>query len=291
MRESVAQYCIRYGRSDLLPQWDPEKNGSLTPDTVTSGSHKPIWWRCSQGHEWRTTVKSRVEGSGCPVCGNRKVISGVNDLATTAPELAKQWHPQKNGALTPERVSGGSRRKVWWRCDRGHEWQAEIQSRSSGRGCPVCSGKTVISGENDLQSCEPELASQWDPEKNGTLRPDQISIYSNKKVWWICGKGHSWQSGVSSRTFNRTGCPYCANRRVLAGFNDLKTVEPLVAAQWHPTRNAPLEPHMVLPGSTKRVWWRCTDGHEWRAVIYSRTGSQKCGCPECAGKAPRMYKK
>ncbi|MBE6922003.1 MAG: hypothetical protein E7465_02315 [Ruminococcaceae bacterium] len=272
---------------ELAEQWHPGKNGELTPDQVLPGSHRRVWWRCAQGHEWRATVKSRVEGAGCPICSNRVVIPGVNDLTTMAPELAKQWHPEKNGLLTPEQVSSGSRRKVWWQCSRGHEWQAEIQSRAAGRGCPACMGKSVVAGENDLQTHEPALARQWDTEKNGSLRPDQVSIYSNKKVWWLCERGHSWQSSVSVRTFQRAGCPYCANRKVLPGFNDLKTVEPLVAAQWHPTLNDQLEPSMVLPGSTKRVWWRCTDGHEWRAVIYSRTGAQKCGCPVCAGRTAR----
>lgn len=358
MRESLVQYCMRYGREDLLSQWHPEKNGELTMDSLSYGSHKSVWWRCSHGHEWqsppyarmghgagcpycagkrlsperalqalypdialqwhsdkngsclpsqiqpgshkliwwqcdrghtwRATVKSRVEGNGCPVCGNRVVISGVNDLETTAPELAKQWHPEKNGALTPSQVSGGSQRKVWWRCERGHEWQAKVYSRVSGAGCPVCTGRVIVPGENDLESYDPELARQWCREKNGALTPDRVSIYSNKNVWWQCELGHQWQSRIASRTFSNHGCPYCGNRKLLAGFNDLKTVEPLVAAQWHPDKNGSLEPTMVMAGSAKRVWWKCIDGHEWKAVIYSRTGAQRCGCPVCAGRAPKI---
>ena len=88
--------------------------------------------------------------SGCPVCANRMVLAGVNDLATINPELARQWHPTKNGDLTPRDVLAGSRRKVWWICDQGHEWQADVSSRNHGTGCPVCAGKKVISGENDF---------------------------------------------------------------------------------------------------------------------------------------------
>jgi Zn finger protein HypA/HybF involved in hydrogenase expression len=218
------------------------------------------------------------------------VIPGKNDLETVSPLLAAQWHPNKNGPLSPGEVTSGSKRKVWWRCVRGHEWQASIKSRTQGAGCPVCAGKVVISGENDLESYSPELAEQWDREKNGALSPAQVSVFSNRRVWWKCSKGHEWQAKISDRVTKRSDCPYCTNRKVLAGFNDLKTVEPLVAAQWHPEKNDPLEPSMVLPGSTKRVWWRCTDCHEWKAVIYSRTGAQKCGCPVCAGKQPRIYK-
>ena len=271
----------------LALQWHPVRNGPLRPEDCLPGSHRSVWWRCDRGHEWKAQVKARIEGSGCPICSNRVVIPGENDLGTVAPLLAKQWHPTKNGPLGPEQVSGGSVRRVWWRCERGHEWQAAIQSRVAGHGCPVCTGKTVVPGENDLQSYDPELAKQWHPEKNGPLTPDRIAVASNRKVWWVCDRGHAWQCAVSVRTAKRTGCPYCSNRKVLSGFNDLKTVQPLVAAQWHPTKNAPLEPDMVLPGSTKRVWWRCTDGHEWKAVIYSRTGAKKCGCPVCAGKTAK----
>lgn len=269
---------------DIADQWHPDKNGSLRPEDCLPGSHRSVWWRCAHGHEWRALVKSRVEGSGCPNCANRVVVPGENDLASMAPPLAKQWHPEKNGQLTPDQISPGSVRRVWWRCERGHEWQAEVYSRAAGHGCPVCTGQKVLPGENDLKSYDPELAGQWHPQKNGTLTPSAVSVTSNRKVWWLCERGHEWQSAVSVRTGKRSGCPYCANRKVLAGFNDLKTVQPLVAAQWHPTKNGSLEPYMVLPGSSKRVWWRCTDGHEWRAVIYSRTGARKCGCPECGGK-------
>jgi hypothetical protein len=274
----------------LADQWHPRKNGPLNPKDVLPGSHRSVWWKCSEGHEWRAEINSRVEGNGCPICAGRVVIPGKNDLETVFPLLAAQWHPNKNGPLSPGEVTSGSKRKVWWRCVRGHEWQASIKSRTQGAGCPVCAGKVVISGENDLESYSPELAEQWDREKNGALSPAQVSVFSNRRVWWKCSRGHEWQVKISDRVTKRSDCPYCTNRKVLAGFNDLKTVEPLVAAQWHPEKNAPLEPSMVLPGSRKRVWWLCSDGHEWKAVIYSRTGARKCGCPICAGKQPRIYK-
>lgn len=274
---------------DIAGQWHSAKNAQLKPQNYLPGSHVSVWWQCDSGHEWRATIKSRVEGNGCPVCSNRIAVAGVNDLVTVYPDIAKQWHPTKNGVLKPTEVVAKSERKVWWCCEKKHEWQAQVSSRISGRGCPVCAGKIIIPGENDLVSFDPELAKQWCCEKNGSLTPQQVSAYSNKKVWWHCNLGHEWQTTVSSRTFSKSGCPYCSNRKVLAGFNDLATVEPKVAAQWHPTRNAPLEPTMVMRGSTKRVWWKCPLGHEWKAVIYSRAGVQKCGCPVCAGKKPEYY--
>ena len=89
---------------------------------------------------------------------------------------------------------------------------------------------------------------------------------------------------IGLRTQRGNGCPYCAGRKVLPGFNDLASVETKVAAQWHPTLNGALTPDMVTAGSSRKVWWQCPDGHVWKAVISSRTGKLKCGCPVCAGR-------
>lgn len=269
---------------DIGAQWHPEKNAPMTPDRYLPGSHKAAWWQCGQGHTWKASIKSRTEGRGCPVCAGRVIVIGENDLAACFPDLAEQWHPTKNGALKPTQVNPGSDRRIWWQCPRGHEWLAPVSSRTAGKGCPVCGGRTVLPGENDLQSYDPMLARQWCRERNGTLTPEQVSPGSKKAVWWRCDLGHEWKSVIASRTFNKSGCPYCSGRKVLPGFNDLATVEPRVAAQWHPDRNAPLEPTMVTIGSTKKVWWKCQFGHEWKTVVYSRAGVQKCGCPVCAGK-------
>lgn len=245
-----------------------------------------VWWKCEKGHSWRVSVRSRVSGSGCPVCAGRQLLAGENDLVSQFPELALEWDRQKNGALTPESAIPGSSRRVWWRCEAGHSWFASISSRAyRNSGCPICAGKQVLQGFNDLASKNPAIAMQWDAKKNGTLTPQDVTIGSNRIVWWRCAKGHSFQAAVATRTMQASNCPYCTNRKVLAGFNDLATVEPRIAAEWHPTLNGTLTPEMVTPGSTKRVWWECAYGHVWKAAIYSRTGKKKCGCPVCAGKA------
>ena len=284
-----ADFASVYPR--IAAQWHPHKNGASRPDGFLPGSHKSVWWRCDRGHEWKAMIKTRVEGKGCPVCNNRNVIPGENDLCTVAPTLVLEWHPDKNGGLMPSEVSAGSSRKVWWRCQRGHEWQSQIQSRYAGKGCPVCAGRVVIPGENDLKTHAPEIAAQWHTVKNDGVKPDEVALHSNKAVWWRCDRGHEWKATVYSRTFSRSDCPYCAGRKVLPGFNDLATVAPKVAAQWHPTLNKPLEPSMVMPGCSKKVWWKCADGHVWKAVIYSRTGKQLCGCPVCAGRTGGRHRR
>lgn len=201
-------------------------------------------------------------------------------------ELLRQWDPAKNPALTPELVAAGSHRKVWWRCEKGHEWQATVASRAAGCGCPVCAGRRVLPGENDLASRYPEVAAQWHPEKNGDLTPRDVTPRANRRVWWRCEQGHDYQSVVAFRTLRGSGCPYCAGKKVLPGFNDLASREPLLARQWDPEKNGGLTPEMVTAGSHRKVWWRCPEGHRWKAVICSRAGPQKCGCPVCAGRKP-----
>ena len=269
----------------LLAQWDRERNGDLTPDDVTYGSRRKVWWRCEKGHSWQAQIKSRtLLGAGCPICSNRAVASGVNDLATLRPDLAAQWDPERNLPLTPERIAPGSHKRVWWRCEKGHAWQAMPAARSAGESCPVCAGKVVVPGENDLATLYPEIAAQWDGEKNGRLTAKEVSPYSNRKAWWRCREGHSWQAAIAARTKRKTGCPYCTGRKVLAGYNDLATVEPFVAMQWHPALNGDLTPEQVTGGSRRYVWWQCSLGHVWKARVHSRTGNQRCGCPVCAGR-------
>lgn len=288
MQESLYEYCVRTGKLALLEQWHPEKNSDCTSEKLSYGSQTKVWWVCEKGHEWQAMVKSRVMGSGCPVCAGRVILPGVNDLAATHPEVAGQWHPILNGELRPQDVMPGTRKKVWWRCEKGHEWQAAVGSRVQGAGCPVCAGKAIVAGENDLASRFPEVAAQWSGEKNGSLRPQDVTPYSNRRVWWRCEQGHEYRAPVSHRTMRGDGCPYCAGRLVLPGFNDLATLEPEIAAQWHPSLNGAVTPEMVTVGAHRKVWWQCEEGHAWKAVIYSRTGTMKCGCPVCAGvvKAP-----
>ena len=279
------EHTLAIDYPDIAKQWHPVKNHGLLPDQVLPGTHRKVWWICENGHEWDASIRSRVKGTGCPYCTNRKIIVGENDLQTTHPELAAEWHPSKNGVLTPQQVVSGTIRKVWWRCGQGHEWKASINSRAcASADCPYCKGKRVIVGENDLQTSHPEIAAQWHPTLNGSMTPQSVSSFSNRKAWWICDKGHEYQSQISSRTTRQCGCPYCSGRKVLAGFNDLQTLEPKVAAQWHPSLNGSLTPEMVTTGSHTKVWWQCSEGHVWKAVVHSRARSQKTGCPVCAGK-------
>ena len=192
---------------ELASEWHPKKNGKLTPLSVNAGSEYKVWWLGECRHEWKASIANRVKGKGCPYCSGKKVLPGFNDLATTDPMIAKQWHPTKNGNLKPEDVTKNSNKKVWWKCSKDHEWEAVINSRKIN-GCPYCSGQKVLPGFNDLATVSPEVAKEWDYRKNGDLKPAMFTGGSNQKVWWICDKGHEWQSKIRTRTKGR-GCPKC----------------------------------------------------------------------------------
>ena len=202
-------------------------------------------------------------------------------------DILRRWDPDNE--LTPEDISYGSPKKVKWICEKKHRWEASPNkmTRRTSSGCPYCAGQKVLVGFNDLQFVFPEIAKEWNYEKNGELNPDQIVAHSNRKVWWLCPRGHEYEAAVSWRTsINRKrNCPYCANKKVLKGFNDLATVCPDVASEWHPSKNGKLRPDEVLSSSTKKCWWLCPKGHTYQASLNNRVhaGKQNTGCPICSG--------
>ena len=291
IRRTFRAFCAEQGKTALLAQWDIERNLPLTPDDVTFGSHEKVRWTCPSGHSWQAMVYTRSEGAGCPYCTGRKASPEQNSLAKQFPALAAEWDDEKNAPLTPQDVTTGSHKLIWWRCPKGHSWRAAVFSRTVlGTGCPVCTGRQALAGENDLATLYPDIAAQWDEKKNGALHPSNVTAGSNRRVWWRCEKGHSYRAVIAQRVQRGDGCPYFANRKVLPGFNDLATVQPLVAKQWHESLNGALTPEMVTAGSHKKAWWQCSYGHVWKAAIYSRVGVQQCGCPVCAGKTKRKTK-
>lgn len=394
----------------LMSEWNWDKNGELIPTMIMLYSNKKIWWICEKGHEWQAKVEDRTNGSGCPYCANKKVLKGYNDLNTINPSLAKEWNYSKNNDKRPEQYTASSRQKVWWICEKGHEWQATICDRNNGHGCPICSSERNTSfqefaiiyylekyniktrhsynehgyeldiyiptkniaveydgyfwhkdkidkdleknkkckrdnillyrireglpslNDTSLDFCvqksqkdldkrieevltrivgdavdvdlqrdfiaiedlrehiekndsllhqNPRLAKEWNYEKNGNLKPEHVTINSDKKVWWICEKGHEWQAVVKNRNHG-SSCPYCSKNRILKGYNDLQTINPKLTKEWNYEKNGYIKPFDVMPNSNKKVWWICEKGHEWQALISSR--NRGSGCPYCAGK-------
>ena len=201
----------------LVKEWHPTKNGELTPNDYTHGSKKKVWWLCSKGHSFESMPNSRTsKKTGCSICSGR-VASEDNNLLFHFPEIAKEWHPTENGDLKPEDFTHGSEKKVWWLCPKRHSYKSVIFSRTrefhgeKGSGCPFCSG-VKVGEDNNLLFLFPEIAKEWHPTKNKELTPKQFTRGSEKKVWWLCPKNHSYKSNINSRTIRNSGCPSCSKQ-------------------------------------------------------------------------------
>jgi hypothetical protein len=237
-------------------RWDPK--------TVGYGSTAKKMWKCDNEHLYESSPNARTSNqSGCPYCTNRKVLSGFNDLKTTNPDLSSEadgWDPTK--------YSAGMANVMSWCCQLGHKWKAAIYSRAGGqRGCPVCSNQIVLAGFNDLKTTNPELADEaigWDPRT--------VISGSNKNFRWKCSLGHIFEATISNRKSGKgSQCPFCTNRKVLVGFNDLATIAPEVLEYvdgW--------DPKSFTAHSDSKKSWKCEYGHRWTAQIKSLTLGTRC---------------
>lgn len=217
------------------------------------------------------------------------VLKLDNSLEKCFPNIASEWNYEKNGKLLPSQISKGSRRIVWWKGKCGHEWEMSVDDRTHKRkkngksyGCPICSGKRIVDGVNSLSTLYPNISREWNYEKNDNLNPNLVTPFSSRKVWWKCEFGHEWEAVIQSRTKSNTKCPYCSNKKLLIGFNDLKTKCPEISQDWDSTKNN-CEPYNVIFRSSKRAYWKChLCGHEWNTYICSRTKTNT-KCPNCKG--------
>lgn len=267
----------------LIKEWDYEKN-ILNPSKITLGSGQKIWWICDKGHRYSAVVYSRIHNnSGCPYCAGQKVLEGYNDLATTHPELVKEWDYEKNKIL-PNSISKGSGLKVWWICSKNHSYEAEIKNRVHGTKCPYCNNQKVLEGFNDLYTwCKKNnkdyLINEFDSKKN-KFSMKEISSKSGKEVWWICPNGHSYSASVSHRTNMNTGCGICSHKVFRTHENDLITTNPEIAEEWDYAKNK-ITPDKVMAGSNnKKYWFICKKGHSYSASLLNRKKGRNC--PICS---------
>lgn len=229
----VARQPLSEYRPDLFLQIHPTKNEGLNLARVGTGTRERIWWLCSESsadfaHEYRVAPANRVHPSeGCPYCNGLRPIPGISDFATLAKEAVPGFEPLSEfspnqplmkdpdtGEEVPtdaRLVSPRSNLTANWICPEcDYQYSATFNDRFVGRGCPACAGKRVHLGVNDLAYLEPDLVAEWHPVKNGSLTPQDFVLYSNKRVWWKCGKNHEWEAVIVSRTRMGTGCPNCA---------------------------------------------------------------------------------
>lgn len=264
----------------LQQEWDKEKNGKFKLTEKQLGSHKKAWWICNKGHNYESAIRNRANGTQCPYCLGRIAITGENDLTTTHPELIEEWDYEKN-TVDPKTIKAGSNTKVWWKCSKNHEWHISPNNRTSQNSqCPYCSNRKVLKNYNDAETIYPQFQQEYDNEKN-IHNYDEILLNSKKKFWWICELGHSYESAGEKKVLGQ-GCPYCANRKVLLGFNDLVSQYPNLIEEWDYEKNSK-NPEEFVPGSHTKVWWKCIKNHSWiTQVAFRATHVRKSGCPDCS---------
>ena len=258
---------------DLAKQWHPTKN-PMTAFDFTPGSNKKVWWLCNSGHESQTPIYSRIKHR-CPYCAGKKAVKETS-FGSLHPDLARYWDSETNGTLTPFDLLPHSSKKCGFICEMGHLFQSTLSNIVLGKWCPYCSNKKVGFG-NSLQDTNPQLLKEWSFSKN-SLKPNELTGGSYKKVWWQCNNGHEWMAAVSSRKSGAT-CPYCANRLVGYG-NSLKDLFPDIAKQVD-YEKSPIDPTLIYARSDDRLWWKCKRGHSWKAQIKSRT-VDGTGCRYCS---------
>lgn len=278
MKLSLHDWCISKKREDLLEEWDYYKNIN-TPNNVSYASNKKAYWKCKEGHQWEAMIANRsIRDRGCPYCSHRKPIVGKTDLGTMYPVLSLEWNHKRNKGLVPSDYLPYSNTKVWWICSEGHEWQSTIYNRTiAGRGCPYCSNQKILAGYNDLETLCPSIAKEWDFDKN-KKKPSDYGKNSTYKAWWICPNGHSYEASIHNRINGKTACPYCANQKILKGFNDFQTTNPDLLKDWDYTNNE-LKPDEVFANSHTKVWWICKNKHHYQASLADHT--KGIGCPFC----------
>jgi len=195
------------------------------------------------------------------------------------PTLAAEWHPTKNGDLTPENVNSSSREKGWWQCSKGHEWLQRIEFRTLRHNtCAICKINAI-----SLAVTHPHLAEEFHPTLNGDLTAETVTYGRSTKAWWL-GKDcqHVWDATPANRARLKQNCPYCAGKRVIPGKTDIATTHPELLIEWHPTLNT-LKPTEISKGSHKKVWWLGKDcQHAYEATIPHRLEGKNC--PYCAGR-------
>jgi len=283
----------KHGESlgDIFPeissQWHPSLNNDKSPFDFNPGTDQKVWWKCpvADDHVWEANISSRTAMStGCPYCAGKRV-SITNSISTLLPEIVDEWDTSKNGEILPSEVVGGSMKKFWWKCSKcEHEWKISPSNRKFGSGCPACANKALhIGGRNSLMMTHPELAAEFDLEKNAPLTPETLIAGTNKSLWWICSDcSHEWSAGGNTRASAGNGCPACAGQSLhIDGRNSMMSTHPEIAAEFDLSKNAPITTEDIVAGTHKLYWWGCkTCSFEWRSSPANRS-RHNTGCPAC----------
>lgn len=213
-RRATDENNITVTFSEFAAAMDRYGEQKVTPTSLKETSRTKAHLKCALGHTWVASPFSYagIKGDLCPYCSNREALPGYNDLATLRPDVAQLWDKEKNGFSADSVPLRNNRngKEYNWKCSKGHTWKKNMSSALNHPGCPVCKGKSIVIGENDISVFAPDLYAELsDKHKN----PDdllKIFPHSNFKLTWVCPKGHGeYQSSMAKRSAGR-GCPVCA---------------------------------------------------------------------------------
>ena len=250
----------------LAKEWDYKRNHGHTPDEFTDGSDFLAGWVCENGHHWHQRIYVRAKnGNNCPYCSDRQVLAGYNSLADMYPDLVEELHPTKNGDLDPKKIHGNSQKSVWWKGKCGHEWSVSLRARTrDGHGCPICAGKTLLSGDNDLVHLHPEVVPYYSPANEKDVNK-MIGIF-NTSIIWRCPKcGGDYRMGLKDFAAEKEHvCLYCEHLRPLKGFNTIDVLYPELLEEWDYAKNYLIANPENLTTRSYRpsVYWKCKNNPE-----------------------------
>lgn len=261
-------------RPDLAAEYSKDNTQPL--DSVFVSSNKKYLWDGSCGHRWEATANHRSGGRGCPFCSGRRLLPGFNDLATLKPELARCISP--NSPLKGHEVLANSTKRILVICpDCGEEREIKVSQNLTAR-CKSCGAKNSRpQAHRTLKARFPEIAREVSPDS--PYSPSEVSAFSLKKLLWICPNGHPpYFMAVHNRTYGKSSCPICVNQKIVPGINDLATTHPHIAALVDP--NSPLRPSEVSAKGSKKMAFKCENGHTWTAFVKNVVNGS--GCPKCS---------
>lgn len=280
--------------SALSKELVDDLNLGKTADTIGTGLRSNVWWKCpKKGHFFDASPANRVRGAGCRYCQGLEAYPGENDLQSTHPELLKQLAREQPIGVKPRILSTGSSTKVRWVCQKNasHEYLASPYERiAAAQGCSICAGKQVLIGDNDLKTCAPEVALEWDYEANFPQRPEDFTVGSNRVFNWQCRHNpkHKWSATISTRTKGH-GCGRCA--RLQIGRNDLASrasadqLRKHLTAEWSKSLNVK-SPGEVAYSDNGKYWWDCAkQKHSPFQASPANRWFSLTGCPSCAPSA------
>ena len=291
------------GINDLVSQcpkaaamWSSKNK--LSASKITAKSRKKAFFKCRNcGQEFEAIIANITKAvdngvTGCPVCAGKKVVPGINDLVSQCPKAAAMWSSKKK--LLVSEVTARSGKKAFFKCyDCGQEFEAIIANIARAidngtTGCPVCTGKKIVPGVNDLASQCPEAAAMWSSKNK--LSASEVAVKSNKKAFFKCSNcGQEFEASIA-RVANavddgNTGCPVCVGKKIIPNVNDLASQCPEAAAMWS-SKNK-LSASEVAVKSNQKAFFKCRNcGQEFEAAICNITkavDNGTTGCSVCAG--------